>query len=120
MKTIINVPSDQEIYQVHVYYDIDTDTIDIDKYRVFAFEYMSTYHTYEGQVCGTETQFLSPISLAIMIDNERYEYSGIMDTDGKIRTYAENYDSLEDFKNFVKKSVIQDSKVKSQRIAKRL
>ena len=47
-------------------------------------------------------------------------YSGIMDTDGKIRTYAENYDSLEDFKNFVKKSVIQDSKVKSQRIAKRL
>jgi hypothetical protein len=113
MKTIINVPSDQEIYQVNVYYDITTNTFDIEQFRVFAFEYMSIYHTYKGDICGIKNQFLSPISLAIITDDERYEYSGIISSDGRILTYGENYDSLEKFKEDVKRRELEKNNKKS-------
>lgn len=101
MKTIINVPSHQEIYQINVYYDVSTDTFEVEQFRVFAFEYMSTYDTYEG---GIKNQFLSPISLSIITDDEQYEHSGTMSNDGRILTYSQNYENLEKFKEAVKRT----------------
>ncbi len=100
--TIIQIPSDEKIYQVNVYYDKDTDTFDIEKFRVFAFEYNSIPDTFEGTICGVKSQFLTPISLSIVTDDEPYKYSGVMGDDGVIRTYSANYSNIEEFKEYIK------------------
>ncbi len=100
---IVNVPNDEKIYDVHVFYDEQTDTLEVEKYRIYAFEYMSTHETHEGENIGTKSQFLSPISLTSVIDDSKYEYSGIMDTNGKILVYGSVFDTIEEFQDWVKK-----------------
>jgi hypothetical protein len=113
---IVNVPNDEKIYDVHVYYDIDTDTFDIEKHRIYAFEYISTHETCNGESIGTKSQFLSPISLAIVVDDRKYEYSGIMNTDGKISIYGSVFDTIEEFQVWVKEDIIHTKKISKKRV----
>jgi hypothetical protein len=102
-KTIINVPNDEHIYQVELRYCDEDDTFIITKYRIFAFEYTSTYNT-DGTI---NNYYMVPITLNIIFDKCPFEeFTGVMGDDGTIYQDGDKWENLEEFKKYVKEKTI--------------
>ncbi len=92
MSSIVPVPSDEKFYEVCVMYDVNTDKVKVNKWRIFAFEYKTVVEPDTGMTL----RFLEPISITVY-RTPPSGFKAIMDTEGTIRTNTATFRDIDDF-----------------------